>query len=51
MIDQKFCADCGGINEMTADGKVVPPEKYSEYGVIGDCGCWCHVDFGEPSAK
>jgi len=46
MPEQKFCENCGGIKEMRVDGKVIPPEKWCDYEVIGDCGCWCHVQFG-----
>lgn len=46
MSEQKFCEGCGGIKEMKVDGKVVPPEEWGDHGVIGDCGCWCHVQFG-----
>jgi len=45
-MEQKFCKKCGGIKEIKVDGKVVPPEQWVKHGVVGDCGCWCHVKFG-----
>lgn len=45
-IEQKFCEGCGGITTMTVNGVEVPPENWCDHGVVGDCGCWCHVEFG-----